>query len=446
MLASIGCDKNLDLKPDTGLVIPKTVQDFQNLLDNADELMNCTPALAQLSADEYFIPDLATWKSLSNEIPRNAYIWDKDIFAGQMRIRDWSVPYSQVFYGNSVLDILSKQDISTDPELNNVKGWAMFVRAYAYYTLASNYCRAYNAASAGTDLGIPLKLSSNINEILQRNNLKQTYEQIIGDLMAAGELLKQDITPDKRNRPSKIAAFSMLARVYLSMREYEKAEIYADKALALNLKLTDFNTLAISDFSSFNVNSEEIIYFTHQIGEFPETIYSQQGGFYGIDPALVQLYNITDLRRDIYFKKDELGNFIVKAINTNLPFPFTGLAVDEIYLIKAECLARSNQPENAMGYLNSLVKTRIKTGTFIPLVALSAEDALNQILIERRKALVWRSLRWTDLKRLNMEGRNIVLTRNLDGQIFTLDPNSPKYVFPIPDDEISLSGIQQNIR
>ncbi|SEM08104.1 hypothetical protein SAMN05216436_101351 [bacterium A37T11] len=55
-----------------------------------------------------------------------------------------------------------------------------------------------------------------------------------------------------------------------------------------------------------------------------------------------------------------------------------------------------------------------------------------------------RGLRWMDIKRLNKEGANITLTRNLNGQIYTLPPNDPRFALPIPEDVIDLSGMQQN--
>jgi len=107
---------------------------------------------------------------------------------------------------------------------------------------------------------------------------------------------------------------------------------------------------------------------------------------------------------------------------------------------------RKNRVSDGMAMLNTLLKTRYKANNFTPLSAENQTDALNKVLMERRKELVWRSLRWTDLKRLNKEGANIILRREINGDIYTLAPNDPKYVFPIPDDEIALSGIQQNIR
>jgi hypothetical protein len=75
-----------------------------------------------------------------------------------------------------------------------------------------------------------------------------------------------------------------------------------------------------------------------------------------------------------------------------------------------------------------------------------ATEALNIILIERRKELLMRGLRWMDIKRLNKEDAGIVMKRTINGQTYTLLPNDLRYSFPIPEDVISLSGMQQNPR
>ena len=140
------------------------------------------------------------------------------------------------------------------------------------------------------------------------------------------------------------------------------------------------------------------------------------------------------------------GYYVKRSYNGSGVTPFTGLAVDELYLIKAECLARVGEVGEAMKVLNSLLVYRFPPDKFEPLQATDAADALATILLERRKTLVYRALRWDDLKRLNKEGANITLTRVLDGEVFTLPPNDPRYVFNIPDDEIAASGITQNRR
>lgn len=445
------CSKKLDIKPDSALLIPKSLVDLENLLDNTT-VMNGTPGLPQISADEYYIPTLANFQSLAIPITRTAYTWQKDIFEGKGEIFDWNQPYEQIFYCNNVLEVIAKQEFNNDAEVNRIKGWALFNRAYAFYGLVSTFSKAYDPNTANTDLGVPLKLDSDINIIIQRSSVQKVYDQIIKDASEAADLLQQDIPLEKRNRPSKVAAYAFLARVYLSMRKYDLAELYSDKELQLYSKLTDYKTLTVKTTSSFTFNSEETIYFSFIYGNAYSQISSSAGSLYGIDLKIIALYEPYDLRKIIYFTQNINGNYYSKGINSPNRPPFTGLATDEIYLIKAECLARKGETALSMNFLNQLLIKRWNPNAITPsksyqtIVANDPEDALNKILTERMKTLIWRSLRWTDLKRLNLEGRNLVITRNLSGEIYTLEPNSPRYVMPIPDDEISRSRLQQNIR
>jgi hypothetical protein len=138
-----------------------------------------------------------------------------------------------------------------------------------------------------------------------------------------------------------------------------------------------------------------------------------------------------------------MGTYGGYNVNTLFTFP----AVDELYLIKSECEARLGNVSMAMTDLNTLLVTRWKTGTFIPFTAANADDALPVILTERRKELVMRGVRWTDLRRLNTDARFAsTITHVYNGQVYLLPPNDPKYVWPIPDDEILYSGIPQNVR
>lgn len=51
-----------------------------------------------------------------------------------------------------------------------------------------------------------------------------------------------------------------------------------------------------------------------------------------------------------------------------------------------------------------------------------------------------------DIKRLNKEGANITLTRTLNNSVYELLPNDLRSALPIPEDIISLSGMEQNRR
>src|SRR4051794_5490712 len=94
--------------------------------------------------------------------------------------------------------------------------------------------------------------------------------------------------------------------------------------------------------------------------------------------------------------------------------------------------------------VNVLLGQRYRKG-FVPLVAANAKQALAIVLQERRKELLFRGLRWTDLRRLSHDiDYAQTITRVIDGTTYTLEPNSFRYTFPIPDDIIQITGIAQN--
>ena len=100
--------------------------------------------------------------------------------------------------------------------------------------------------------------------------------------------------------------------------------------------------------------------------------------------------------------------------------------------------------DEALNYLNSLLIKRFKTGNFIPVTATNSNDALDIILSERRKELIFRGLRWPDIKRLNRLGNQIILRRKIAGEIIQLLPNADYYALPLPADIIKQTGLKQN--
>ncbi|GAB3832860.1 hypothetical protein GCM10028895_51150 [Pontibacter rugosus] len=100
----------------------------------------------------------------------------------------------------------------------------------------------------------------------------------------------------------------------------------------------------------------------------------------------------------------------------------------------------------ALERLNTLLRYRWRTGTFVELTAATPDEALALVLQERRKELLMRGLRWMDIKRLNREGAGITLRRVLDGRAYVLPPGDPRFALPLPEEVIELSGMTQNPR
>lgn len=123
------------------------------------------------------------------------------------------------------------------------------------------------------------------------------------------------------------------------------------------------------------------------------------------------------------------------------------MSVPEVILIAAECEARVGSKDQAMLYLDQLLEYRIVG--YQPQTAATNQEALDKVLAERRKEMCMLGCtRVIDLKRLNREPRYAkTITHVANGQTFTLEPNSPRYIFPIPPKVLSFNpNMQPNER
>jgi tetratricopeptide (TPR) repeat protein len=432
------CKKYLDARPDKSQVVPASQQDLQALLDNADVMNRSFPSYGEAAGDNYYLP-LTSYNALVLAQDKSLYTWQPD---GMVSDSQWLSPYKVVYYANQVLESLGKISGGTEAQAAALKGAALYFRAYAFFQVAGLFAQPYDPASAAGAPGIPIRLTADFNQRSVRASNLATFAQITSDLRQALRLLPAGSAYP--SRPTKLAAYAAIARTFLVMRDYDQAGAYADSALALNPPLMDFNTLspaAPNPISRFNA----------------ETIfYAMSGGSAllvpsrcKVDSSLYASYAGNDLRKSIFFKSNNDGTYAFKGNYDGVQSSiiFTGLATDELYLISAECAARAGRTANAMATLNTLLQTRFVAGTFQPFAAADAATALAIILKERRKELVFRGLRWTDLRRLNQEAAyRTTLQRNLGTAGYQLAPLDPRYALLIPQEVITASGMPQNGR
>jgi starch-binding outer membrane protein, SusD/RagB family len=442
----VACNKDfLDENPRTDQIIPSTLSTIQALLDN-DRTMNLTPTMGELSSDDYYLT-FQYYQAMPRQHERNCYTWKPDIFGAQQNVDDWSRSYTQVLYANVALEGLEDVPINTvnRDEWNAIKGSALFFRAYAYFNLVQIFAKPYDSATAGSDEGIPLRKTSDINETATRSSVQDTYFTILQDLDDAENLLLPVVQYLRKNRPSKTAVLALKARIFLSMRAYSEAGQAADEALRLYDSLMDYNSIDRFSPLPFKKENSETIFqsqFTSETNVLTALIYPEVI----IDSVLLNSYDVNDYRKSIYYTNMFSGNYNLKGSYAGSVSPFSGLATDELYLTRAECAARAGNSGVAMNDLNKLLQMRWKTGTYIPMMGLTPTQALDTILAERRKELAFRGLRWIDLRRLNKEGRNITPERNLNNEIITLPANSNLYVLPIPPEVVRLGNLVQNQR
>jgi hypothetical protein len=440
------CTKNaLDQKPNAALAVPSTIGDYQALLDGVEGgVINNAPGLysyrtlGDYLSDEVMVSD----NNYTSYFEGSPFItgvleWNKDMFSSLTELSEWDKQYEIILNANVAIEGVGKITETTSNEVawNNVMGMGLFIRGQMFYNLAQFWARPYNAATAGSDIGIVLRLSSDPNPASVRSTVQQTYAQILSDLKAAVPLLPNTTslnTQVSKVRPSKAAAYGMLARVYLAMGDSVNVGLYADSALQLYSTLMDYNSVPYLS----NFNAETIYTSIDQSGTVGSTY-----GPWAVDSSLVNLYDNNDLRKTLYFfNTSYVGGYAFIGDYSGY-FSFTGIAVDELYLLRAESYARQGNVSAALSDLNTLLVKRYATGTFTPRTATSAADALAQILTERRKELVMRGERWTDLRRLNTDARfATTLTRTVLGVTYTLAPNDDRYTLQVPDYIISASN------
>ncbi|NML23855.1 RagB/SusD family nutrient uptake outer membrane protein [Pseudoflavitalea sp. G-6-1-2] len=441
------CGKNfLEKKRDEKLVIPKTIQDYQSLLDNTSVMNsgNAMNHLALSSADEFNASD-KTFNTYKGALPyqTNAHIWEKEIYERKEGM-DWNQAYHRIMIANLALEVskLNPANAAEKLALDNTRGSALFFRAYSFYYLAQQFCQPYNAATASSDPGVPLKDDYDITVKLPRGNVAQVYDFIIKDLKEAIGLL-----PDKQEfvtRPGKAAAAALLAKTYLQMNNYEKVFEYAEMAMKINGTITKFrlpdmgkNPLYPSDYGKSN---PEVLFHAQSIRPGLALVESN------VTPEVMDLFEPGDLRKTGFFLTDIKGFVTFKGSPASGINAFTGITTTEVLLMRAEAYARLNQTDQAMADLNLLRSMRFDD-TFQPLTASNATEAIKLIIRERRMELYSRGTRWEDLRRLNRDPQFAsTLTRMINGAKYTLEPNSPRYTFPLPDNEIEANNYTQNPR
>ena len=480
------CEKYLDIKRTSGQANVETINDCQLLLDNYTVFNTNYPTDNDIAADDFFLNDL----NYNN--PDRVSLEDKNIYSynpafGRIGGGSWMELYNKVYYSNIVLETLEKLNGKEAADaVNNLRGAALFLRAYQFWNLAQLYAKPYDAATL-QEPGIPLRLNSDINIMVGRGTVQQTYAKIVSDLQEAVTLMPA--TSVKPTRPNKAAAYAMLARVYLSMEDYPNALISASAALDINSTLMDYNTVNSNTTNPFypRFNTEVIF---HSVTSLATILNPGSTGdaVARISPELYNLYEPKDLRKLIFFKPNTINySYMENGQQKGIDVPdgtyrfsgnyeqgtnsiqFNGLAVDELLLIAAEGYARANNVEKALEKLNALLIKRYEntsTSPFVPKTAATPLDALKLVLEHRRKELVMRRLRWTDLRRLDKDSRfakpvvkevreirvqgsnaSDYTVTNTVKQSFTLNIHDPRYTLLIPQSAVeSTPNLPQNLR
>lgn len=423
LLLLTACDM-LDIQP-VGKVIPTTLTEYRALLATAYKGVQPTGGLASFRSDEVTVRDNSYDQSHYGQIER----WDDYNYEESTTTFDWEKPYNGLFIANFIIESHGGITEGTTQEVDQLVGESYLLRAYLHFKLVNLYGQPYTRAGAPDTKAVPLKLNSDVNELLNRNTVGQIYESILSDITKAEELMTTEAWETKYSyRFNVLSIPAFRSRVYLYMGKWNEAYNASEAVLAHKKELTDFHAATVRVPNHYES--------LETINALDPVFNNLQHSAACASSALLAMYGEGDLRPAIYFKAaDKDGNrFSNKSGYIEYRCTFrTG----EMYLNAAEAAAQSDKLPQARTRLLELMQKRYTAEAYAAKVtAVNSMDKsalVQEILKERTRELAYEGHRWFDLRRTTRPR----IEKVLKGGTFVLEQDDPRYTIRIPRDAIA---------
>lgn len=336
----------------------------------------------------------------------------------------WSRNYSILYSINSFIEGIEKSSKLEDNYKNQVYAEALTLRAFLHFNLTNLF----------GDIPYITTTDYTLNNKVSRTNQEQVYRLLTQDLLQAEQLLFETYPTQLKTRINKSSAQALLARVYLFQQNWTEAISWATKIINANslyqLETIDKlflkeSTSTIWQLQSGNTgnNTLEAMSF---ILEIPPVTYL-------ISENLINSFSSSDQRLKLWTK--DIGNFKIpykyKAKgNTTTSKEYTiVLRLEELYLIRAEAYAKSNQTLNLA--LQDLNTVHLKSDT--QKITLTNQTDIQEAIFKEKQLEFFseQGHRWFDLIRTNQV--DAILSKNKHNW------KTNNKLFPIPLKEISIN-------
>ncbi|MFB9079249.1 RagB/SusD family nutrient uptake outer membrane protein [Flavobacterium procerum] len=451
-LTFVSCNDYLDDVP-KGSKTPTTLADFEAFIrdEYGNQIVNVAQALNLLNDNYVTVANLS-----GDRLTKANYMWDETADRIQLNQGD-EITYYRSYAGISSFNLIIANALTateaTDEQRRIVWAEAKVLRAMSYYNLANFYADTYTASTAGTKLSVPLITSADINAPSKQLTIQEMYDFILNDVKEALPYLPK--VSQTALHPNLGAGYAFYSRVYLQMNNYSEALKYADLALAENNRLYDwvgyYNTnKAIIDVpNSYTATASPMGY------NYVENYTFRHGSIYylsrefNIPVERAQHFETNDVKFKSRWKPITVGSENYYRTTLSGMFNFGGITTVEVYLIKAECLARANQISDALNVLNTVRKTRILPASYQDISTADKTTALNAIFRTKNNELINTLIPFADARRLNAEGvYKVSLTKTVEGTNYSLASDSYLWTMPFPQGATQNPGngtITQNV-
>jgi hypothetical protein len=419
LLSQASCKKEfLEIVP-KGKQIAVTTKDYELIL-NANYL-NASTATAYMGdelagLDPYFQEAPLRKQRLFRFEDR---IYDVDELPNELSGGETYV--NRLYLFNKIINEVMDSKNGTEIQKRAIMAEARAGRAICNFMFLTDFSKPYDAATANTDLGIPNLTEADVTLTeFKRLTQKENYELIIKDLTEA--------LPDlgvlvHRRKISRLAAQFYLARIYMAMNNYTAARTILDDAFVERAKATV--PLALYDYNVVLNPTAVGTWFPVQFGivltGYPpaasntEIIYDITGGiqdFTGaagnavlLSPQTIALFDPLDKRPNLYDNTELFGSVVFPlGMRRQLGF-FTpvGPGLADLYLMRAECKARTNDLSGAVADIEFVRAKRSGTPGIPTATAGNQQALVRYILDERVREFAATGLRWLDMRRLSKD-------------------------------------------
>ncbi|GAA4305715.1 RagB/SusD family nutrient uptake outer membrane protein [Compostibacter hankyongensis] len=482
-----GCSKFLEVIPETSLssvVFFKTEKDFEQGVNATyvplRTIFNSYAwGLGELHSDNSYYARNPLFGAVDNteNLADFSVPTANGITTNSFVLNQYRQDYLIISRANQVLSSIDDADFDEDAK-NNLKGQALFLRAYAYFELVRYFGKVplhLEPVAARQDAALPL------------SSVDSVYMQIIKDAGEAGSLLLPKST-QQAGRATSGAAKTLLANVYIVRKNWSEAEkllkeVVDSKEYSL---MPDYNN-AFSTSTGNKNNAEsvfEVQFMEGSAGYSGNFLYSflprpmtadevetitgtsnpqplSEEGNNIPTPDIIAAYEPGDKRKDASIAYITLST----SLRTNKVFPYikkyakkhalqgnTGTnwpvyRYSEVLLFLAEALNEQGKTSDAAPYLNEVRKRAGLAAT-----TASGKDAMRQAIYkERRVELAFENKRWFDLVRtgrvqdvITAYGERVKShPENYYYPSGSVPPNNAftqlETVYPLPADEAALS-------
>ncbi|KAA6301978.1 MAG: hypothetical protein EZS26_001794 [Candidatus Ordinivivax streblomastigis] len=420
------CDDFLDIKP-TGRVIPQTAADFRQLLTEAYRTLPSARGLTTFRSDEADLSAGATEQDIASY--KDIWTWNDDNPDGTTISFEWKNYYTTLFIANSVIENEKRMTGGLPNEVSQLTGEAYMLRALIHFTLVNLYAVPYHSATAMTDKGIPLKLNTDVDQLVSRNTVQEVYTSILSDIGEAQKRLNVEQWDHGLNyRFNTISAEAFKSRIYLYMGDWKASLAASRKVLLVKSELANLKINGTNPPNHYT-SVESIVAL-----EWLITASYQNAG--RINSSLLNMYIDGDRRKSNFYTAQTSSIYKLKkggGIEYRCSFR-TG----EIYLNAAEAAIQDPETdiEIARDYLLTLLENRYTVNAFntqkTTIEAMDKTALRTEIYQQRFLELAYEGHRWFDLRRTSQPK----LEKVFRGETFTLEESDLRYTLKIPNDAI----------